>query len=135
MKVDMSSEKEIICAFDECLNKHGPVHVLVNNAGILVNTSLNNADVKQLQKALDLNVMSVAIASREAIKQMTDCKIDGHIVQIASILGYFIPEAGTNSNIYTACKHAVVAIADTLRLELANAGSKINICVGNVLFH
>lgn len=127
MKVDMSSEKEIVCSFKKSLDQYGPVHVLVNNAGVLENTNLNCGDLMKWQKTVDINIMGLAIASREGIKQMTECKIDGHIIQFASILGHFIPK--TPFNIYTASKHAVVAMAETLRQELSKAGSKINICV------
>lgn len=128
----MSKEDEIRCAFKNSLDQHGPVNVLINNAGVLENTNLSCGDIMKWQKTVDINIMGLTVATKEAIKQMNDNKIDGHIVQFASILGHFIPKVPFN--IYTASKHAVVALAESLRLELADANSKIKICVRSFKF-
>ncbi|KAJ8943913.1 hypothetical protein NQ318_019521 [Aromia moschata] len=52
--------------------------------------------------------------------------IDGHIIHINSVTGHQVP-AFPGLNVYPASKYAVTALAETLRLELNSAKSKIKI--------
>lgn len=127
MMADMSKEADIQKCFKEIKDKHGPVHVLVNNAGVLENTTLFKGDIAKWKKTLDINIMGLCTCLKEGIAQMTQNKIDGHIINVASVLGHFISRSPFN--IYTASKHGVSALTESLRLELADDGSDIKICV------
>lgn len=128
----MSCGSDIIKTFNEVKKCFGPVYVLVNNAGILANTSLMCGDTDKLWQTCQVNIMGLCTATREGITQMKEHQISGHIVQFASILGHFIPKIPFN--MYTATKHAVRALSETLRLELATEGSDIKVCVRIVKF-
>lgn len=70
----------------------------------------------------------MAFATREALKSMRENKIDGHIVNINSVVGHMVPVL-PNQNLYPASKHAVTAFTETLRLDLVKLGSKIRVSV------
>lgn len=70
----------------------------------------------------------MAIATREAIRSMRENKIDGHIININSVVGHMVPIL-PNQNLYPASKHAVTAFTETLRLDLVKLGSKIRVSV------
>ncbi|RZC37570.1 adh short and/or KR domain containing protein, partial [Asbolus verrucosus] len=126
IKADMSKEEDILNAFKQVSEKLGPVHVLINNAGLLLKTNLVDGDTEKWKKILDTNVLGLCIATREAVKIMRANNIDGHIVHINSIGGHAVPNF-PHCNVYPASKHAVTALTETLRQELNQLGSKIKI--------
>ncbi|OZB44494.1 MAG: SDR family oxidoreductase [Thiomonas sp. 15-66-11] len=90
------------------------VHVLVNNAG----GALGLAPVAEFDEAQWLamfqsNVLGLARMTR-ALHERLLASGDGHVVNIGSIAGFETYSGGAG---YTAAKHAVRAISETLRLE------------------
>ncbi|XP_023311594.1 farnesol dehydrogenase-like [Anoplophora glabripennis] len=128
VKTDVTKEEDILNAFKWIKENLGPVHILVNDAGILGHTKLADGDTEIWRNSLDVNVLGLSIATREAVRDMRANKVDGHIIHINSILGHQVLDF-TGMNVYPACKFAVTALAETLRLELLNSKSKIKITV------
>jgi NADP+-dependent farnesol dehydrogenase len=128
MKVDICKEDEIQEAFGWTSNNLGPVHILINCAGIAQETTLWNGDTEKWKKTFDTNVIGLCIATREAVKIMKAEKIDGHIVHMNSISGHFVPNIPL-FNVYPASKFAVTALTETLRQEFNQLGVKIKITV------
>ncbi|XP_968973.1 farnesol dehydrogenase [Tribolium castaneum] len=126
IRTDMRKEDEIIKAFKWVEKNLGQVHILINNAGVSTESFLANGDTEAWRNIFDVNVMGLCIATREAVKSMTTNDINGHIVHISSIAGHKIVNV-PGINAYTASKHAVTALAGTLRNEFLTLGSKIKI--------
>jgi len=101
--------------------KHGRIDILVNNAGFGQMGPVVELSRDQWRRQLETNVVGLADATALAARLpggMIDRR-SGRIVNIGSILGRFsIPFSGA----YSATKHAVEAISDTLRMELAPFG-------------
>jgi NADP+-dependent farnesol dehydrogenase len=71
VKADISKEEDIINAFKWTSDNLGPVHILVNNAGVSEKTNLTTeGDTEKWRKVFDTNVMGLCIATREAVKIM-----------------------------------------------------------------
>jgi NADP+-dependent farnesol dehydrogenase len=130
VKVDICKEDEIQQAFKWTTDNLGPVHILINCAGVFHNTTLWNGDAEKWKKTFDTNVIGLCIATREAVKIMKAEKIDGHIVHINSICGHNALDVG-GLNVYPASKFAVTALTETLRQEFNRLGLKIKITVNN----
>ncbi|KAJ8926283.1 hypothetical protein NQ314_021360 [Rhamnusium bicolor] len=124
VKADMTNEDDILQAFEWIKENVGPVHILVNNAGLGCKTTIINGDISSWKKVLDTNVLGLAIASREAVKIMQENNIHGHIVNINSIAGHIVPPLPFQ-NVYPASKYAVTGFTETLRREFVAIGSKI----------
>lgn len=129
VQADVSKEQDIINAFKWTTTNVGPVHILVNNAATAFITNLTEGNTELWKLALDLNVLGLCIATREAIKSMQDNNIEGHIININSVLGHKVP--GAALNIYPATKYAVTAVTESLRHELNFIKSKIKVTVSN----
>uniref|UniRef100_A0A1Y1LM95 Dehydrogenase n=1 Tax=Photinus pyralis TaxID=7054 RepID=A0A1Y1LM95_PHOPY len=125
-KADVSKEEDILEAFRWITENVGPVHILVNNAGIMRPGGLLDGTSDGWKEIFDTNVLGLCVATREAIKIMRAHSIDGHVVHINSISGHTI-EYFPNLNVYPASKFAVTALTETLRQELNSVGSKIKI--------
>ncbi|XP_011492953.2 farnesol dehydrogenase-like [Aedes aegypti] len=127
VKCDVSKEEDILKTFKWVEEKFGGVDVLINNAGILRQTDLLDANNTQmLREVVDTNVMGLVLCSREAYQSMKKRSVDGHIVHINSIAGHTVINF-PKLNIYSASKHAVTAITETMRNELRTAGTKIKV--------
>ncbi len=124
LQADMSKEAEIVALFPAIRKKWGPVDVLVNNAGVGVRKELAVGDAEGWAEVLNVNILAVAIATREALREMKD-KDEGQIINIGSIYGHQdrVPLAG----MYSASKNAVRAMTNTLRTEMQKERTKIRI--------
>jgi len=93
---------------------------LVNNAGIVVGGPLEYVTVAELRQQLEVNVIglhAVTAAFLPLIRRAT-----GRIIHIGSISGRI---ASPFTGPYAASKHAVEALTDALRLELAPDGIQV----------
>jgi NADP+-dependent farnesol dehydrogenase len=126
VKADISNEDDVVKAFKWVEDNLGHVHILINNAGVAKENFLCDGDTATWKTTLYLNVLGLCVATREAVKTMTANSINGHIIHINSVLGHKIPNF-PGVNIYAASKHAVTALAETLRQEFNHLGSKIKI--------
>jgi NADP-dependent 3-hydroxy acid dehydrogenase YdfG len=90
-------------------------HVLINNAGgALGLTPVAEADDEQWRWMYDANVLGVMRVTRALLPKLV-ASGDGHIVNIGSIAGLEVYDGGAG---YTAVKHALRAVSETLRIEL-----------------
>nr|AEE61504.1 unknown [Dendroctonus ponderosae] len=114
---DLTKADEIVSLFKNIAEKLGAIHVLINNAGVRYATSLIDGDFEKWKEVMDTNVLAVAACAREAISSMKQNNIRGHVININSSTGHFIPQ-GPDFALYPASKHAVTALTETLRLEV-----------------
>ncbi|XP_025837716.1 farnesol dehydrogenase-like isoform X2 [Agrilus planipennis] len=126
VKVDMTKENEIIDGFNWVKKNLGPIHVLVNNAGVARFDALIDSDTQKWRDIFDTNVIGLSIATREAVKDMRANNVDGHIIHINSIVGHQVLNF-QGINAYPASKHAITALSETLRHEFIQNKLKIKI--------
>ncbi|XP_022905410.1 farnesol dehydrogenase-like [Onthophagus taurus] len=130
LKVDITSEKEIVDAFKWITQNVGPLSVLVNNAGIVRPGSIINGEMKDFKSIMDTNVMGATVAAREAVSIIKKCNIvDGYIININSVAGLSVFKTPLmDMAFYQASKFALNALSKALRLELQHCGLKIRTC-------
>jgi NADP-dependent 3-hydroxy acid dehydrogenase YdfG len=101
-----------VAAFAEAVRA---CNVLVNNAGgALGLEAVAEADEEQWRWMYDANVLGVMRVTRALLPRLIQSG-DGHIVNVGSIAGIEVYDGGGG---YTAAKHALTALTQTLRLEL-----------------
>jgi NADP+-dependent farnesol dehydrogenase len=128
LQADLSREEEIVKAFKWIGENLGPVHILVNSAGVFKGGLLSDDQTEIWKQQFDINVLGLCIATREAVKMMQTNDIQGHIIHINSISGHCVPNC-PKTNVYPAAKHAVTALTLTLQQELNQMQSKIKVTV------
>ncbi|KAK4880619.1 hypothetical protein RN001_008765 [Aquatica leii] len=121
---DITKEEDILKAFEWTISTLGPIHILINNAGIMRFASLTEGKTDQWKQILDTNVMGLCIATREAVKNMKKNNVDGHIVHINSVAGH---QASAITSMYSASKFAVTSLTESLRQQLVLDRSKIKV--------
>jgi NAD(P)-dependent dehydrogenase (short-subunit alcohol dehydrogenase family) len=94
---------------------------LVNNAGYGVTGAVEDVDDEEARALLETMVVAPMRLARLALPGMRE-RGEGRIVNVSSIAGLATaPLAGW----YTAAKHALEALSDALRVEVASAGVKV----------
>ena len=113
----------------ETVDKFGRIDVLVNAAGIVVDGSVETADLDDWDRSMNTNVKSVFMLSRLAMPYLRKTK--GSIVNVASVVAI---KGVKNRAIYSATKGAMIALSQSMAAEYVGEGIRIN-CVspGTVL--
>lgn len=102
---------------------HGPIDVLVNNAGMENVGSTAASDTATALKLLHLNLLTPLLLTRTLLPQMILRKT-GTIVQVASVAGLVAPPGQAW---YGASKAGLAQFTETLRSELGGTG--VHVCV------
>jgi NAD(P)-dependent dehydrogenase (short-subunit alcohol dehydrogenase family) len=111
---DISSAKEII--------GDTPLDGLFNNAGINIAGPLEFLPIDQLRRQLEVNVIGHIAVTQAFLPNIRAAR--GRIVFTSSVAGLIAaPIVGP----YAASKHALEALADSLRIELAPFGIHVSI--------
>ena len=101
----------------------GCFEVLVNNAGLgRDDASLTRGSTEAWAEMLNTNVLAVAVLQREAVEALRASGREGHVVNISSLSGHRVPNRRPPLGFYAATKHAVRAMTEGLRQELAAEG-------------
>jgi NAD(P)-dependent dehydrogenase (short-subunit alcohol dehydrogenase family) len=111
----------------------GRVHVLCNNAGVLLpNRPIWRNDLDDWKWLMGVNLWGVVHGLQAFLPGMMETGEEGHVVNTASAAGLF-PIPGIAP--YCAAKHAVTAITEVLDQDLRKAGSRLGVslfCPGPV---
>jgi NAD(P)-dependent dehydrogenase (short-subunit alcohol dehydrogenase family) len=99
----------------------GQIDVLVNNAGIELRSSIEDASDADVQKQFDTNVFGTLRVMRAVLPQMR-ARRRGTIVNLSSIAGIVARPFG---GLYSATKHALEAITESLHFEAAPLGIRV----------
>ncbi len=122
---DMRREDDVERLFARARERFGGVDVLVNNAGLGRIAPLSSAPSAAWREMLEVNVLGLAIATREAIRDMDRRGVAGYIINVSSMAGHRIPSP--DAGMYAATKFAVRALTEGLRQELRARQSPIRV--------
>lgn len=130
-RCDVSNSDDVAATFKWIDEQFGNIHALVNNAGIFPKGHIteigdNILSEETLMSVVDINLKGPVMCARHAVASMKRASFDGHIININSIAGHYVPFADM-FNVYPGTKHAITAFTETLANELAYFNSKIKI--------
>ena len=97
--------------------------VLVNNAGVGVLKPFLELSIEEWQRMVDVNFNALYHVTRAVLPGMVS-RERGHVVIVGSIAGR---SAFVGGSCYAATKHAVMGFAESLMLEVRDAGVKVSV--------
>lgn len=110
------------------LDAFGRVDVVCNNAGVVTpRQPVWEQPYEDWQWTIEVNLLGVANGIRSFVPHLIAAR-RGHIVNTASIAGLSTIPGGGNGA-YSATKHAVVGLSETLRLELDLVAPEVGVTV------
>ena len=116
IKADISKEDDVLKLLNETKNKWGRIDVLVNNAGIAIDTTLEDKTVDNFKKILDVNLIGTFLCCKHIGTYMKEQGY-GSIVNISSTNG--IDSFYPYSMDYDASKAGVISLTHNFALEYA----------------
>jgi len=123
VKGDVTDTAAVDAAFDEIEAAHGPVEVLVANAGVTRDGLLMRMSDEDFETVLDVNLTGSFRCVRRASRGMIRLR-RGRIVLISSVIGLY---GGAGQVNYAASKAGLVGIARSVTRELGGRGITANV--------
>lgn len=121
--LDVTDEDSMRSAVEEVERREGAVGVLVNNAGYSQSGAVEAVPMEKVRRQFETNVLGLARMCQLVLPGMRRQGF-GRIVNLSSMGGKLtFPGAGY----YHASKHAVEAMSDALRFEVAGFGVKVSV--------
>ena len=131
MAVDVADEDQVEALVAGAVEHFGRLDVMFNNAGILGSVgSILDIDRAGWQRSIDVLLSSVFYGIKHAGRVMAE-QGSGSIINTASTAGV---RAGLGPHVYTAAKHAVVGLSQSVATELGRSGVRVNVvCPGGTV--
>jgi NAD(P)-dependent dehydrogenase (short-subunit alcohol dehydrogenase family) len=125
--MDVSDAKQVQALAQKTLDHFGAVHVLSNNAGVsYAARSSWETPLEGWKWVLDVNLMGVVHGIQTFLPIMLEQNSEAHVVNTASVAGLLMNVFNVP---YGVSKHAVVALSESLHLELLFRNAKVNVSV------
>ncbi|WP_433464251.1 SDR family NAD(P)-dependent oxidoreductase [Spirillospora sp. CA-128828] len=122
---DVSLAEDVTSLAETTLREYGAVHVLCNNAGVHVGSRPSwESTLDDWAWILEVNLMGVVHGIRAFLPVMIEQDEDAHIVNTASMAALL-----AGGSLYGATKAAVLALSETVYLELVDGGLKPRVSV------
>lgn len=120
--IDLSSKESIVQAIGQAAKDFGPIHILVNNAGITKDGLALRMKTEDWTSVIDTNLSGSFYASQAVMQGMMKERW-GRIINIASVVGQMGNAGQTN---YVAAKAGLIGLTKSLARELSSRNITVN---------
>jgi 3-oxoacyl-[acyl-carrier protein] reductase len=121
MALDLTQSINVNIAVAQLWRSYGPIHLLVNCAGVAHQNSFLQSKLPQLQEELSVNLLGMYTLTSLIAKRMVSQR-QGIIVNVSSLMGKV---AAPTMATYSATKFAIVGFTQALRQELAQHNIRV----------
>ena len=121
-KADISSQKNVTSLFKYVKTKFNRLNILVNNAGILNDSTLKKMESDQFDSVMNVNLRGTYLCGKAAANIMIEQK-SGVILNAASVVAHNGNFGQTN---YVASKTGVIGMTKVWARELGKDGIRVN---------
>jgi NADP-dependent 3-hydroxy acid dehydrogenase YdfG len=122
-EVDITDEAQARGFVEGAASEHGGLHVLVNNAGLMLLGPVDGADCSEWRRMLEVNLWGLLICTHAALPLIARSG-GGDIVNLSSVAGR---RADAGAAVYNMTKFGVHAFSEALRQEALHAGVRVTV--------
>lgn len=123
LALDVTDEASMVAAVQAVERRHGGVDVLINNAGYSQSGAIEAVPLERVRAQFETNVFGLVRLTQLVLPGMR-ARGSGHVINLSSMGGKLTFPGG---GYYHATKHAVEALSDALRFEVAGFGVKVTV--------
>jgi NAD(P)-dependent dehydrogenase (short-subunit alcohol dehydrogenase family) len=128
VEVDVSQPASVQRLVGETLRAFSDVHVLLNNAAVVVSKTVEDTTVEEWNREIAVNLGGVFLCSKYFLPHLRKTK--GCIVNMASVNGYFVEPMCAG---YCATKGGIIALTKAMAIDHGKEGIRVNcICPGYI---
>jgi butyryl-CoA dehydrogenase len=121
--VDVADRSAVHAWADATAAEHGAVHLVVNNAGVVLGATTEAMTYDDFEWLMGINFWGVVHGTKAFLPHLKDAE-EGHVVNLSSVFGLVsIP----SQSAYNAAKFGVRGFSDALRIELDIEGSHVSV--------
>lgn len=120
--VDVRDAEAVNTAFADLRASHGPIDLLINNAGVLHEGHVDRIPLDLFREVMEIDYLGPLHTTLAALPQLVETK--GRLVNVASVAG-LLGVFGYSA--YCSGKHALVGLTQSLRYELEPRGVHVHL--------
>jgi NADP-dependent 3-hydroxy acid dehydrogenase YdfG len=129
LALDVTDQASFETFLEQVEAQHGPLDVLINNAGIMPIGPFTEESDETARALVDINLHGVIFGCKLALRRF-EPRGSGHLVNIASAAGKAGFPGGAT---YCATKHAVVGLSEAIRAEVRDRGIGVTVVMPTVV--
>jgi NAD(P)-dependent dehydrogenase (short-subunit alcohol dehydrogenase family) len=123
VRADVRKGDEISRMVDTAVKELGGIHILVNNAGIVLRKPAEEIAEEEWDRLIDINLKGTFLCAQAVAKAMMGAGQGGRIINLSSIMGgVALPPRAA----YCASKGGIIALTQDLAAEWAKHGITVN---------
>jgi NAD(P)-dependent dehydrogenase (short-subunit alcohol dehydrogenase family) len=128
--LDVADEAATASAVADAEAAHGPLRIMVANAGILFLAPAVDTPADRFRRVLDVNLTGAFISAQTAARRMRAHGQGGRIIFTSSLFGL---RGGRENSAYSASKFGMIGLAQCMAAELAAENITVNcVCPGQI---
>jgi len=120
-EVDLTDEAAAREFIEAAHAEHGGLHILVNNAGLMLLGAVDGADVSEWRRMLEVNLWALLVCTHAALPLIAESG-GGDIVNVSSVAGR---RADAGAAVYNMTKFGVHGFSEALRQEALHSGIRV----------
>ncbi len=123
IQTDVTDREEVRRLVDAAVAAHGRIDVILNNAGLMPQSLLEQLRVDEWDQMIDVNLKGVLYGIAAALPHMKQQK-SGHIINVSSVASHKVRQG---SSVYAATKAALRMLSEGLRPEMKPYNIRITV--------
>jgi NAD(P)-dependent dehydrogenase (short-subunit alcohol dehydrogenase family) len=128
---DATTPETAIAAINTCIEKFGSFHGLYHVAGgsgrKMGDGPLHELTLDGWNKTMEINLTSLMLSNRAAIKKFLDLNIGGSILNMGSVLGFSPSPQFFSTHAYAAAKSAIIGFSKSVAAYYAKNNIRVNV--------